>query len=123
MKGCARTSPLPTSAVRYRTRSRHDEPTRAIPARRRARSRGLHREGPRIPNPDCCGGSAVSRSTALSAFIIGSIVEVALYRFLPPAGTPLMLIRRVEGYGIDKSWRPLDQISPHLIRAVMAGED
>ena len=34
-----------------------------------------------------------------------------------------MLIRRVEGYGIDKSWRPLDQISPHLIRAAMAGED
>ena len=56
-------------------------------------------------------------------FIIGSIVVVALYRFLPPPGTPLMLIRRVEGYGIDKSWRPLDQISPHLIRAAMAGED
>src|SRR5437660_3954005 len=56
-------------------------------------------------------------------FIIGSIVVVALYRFLPPPGTPLMLIRRVEGYGIDKSWRPLDEISPHLIRAAMAGED
>jgi monofunctional biosynthetic peptidoglycan transglycosylase len=56
-------------------------------------------------------------------FIIGSIVVVALYRFLPPPGTPLMLIRRVEGYGIDKSWRPLHQISPHLIRAAMAGED
>jgi hypothetical protein len=35
-EGCARTSPLPTSAVRYRTRSQHDEPTRAIPARRSA---------------------------------------------------------------------------------------
>ena len=56
-------------------------------------------------------------------FVIGSIVLVALYRVLPPPGTPLMLIRRVEGYGIDKSWRPLDQISPHLIRAAMAGED
>src|SRR5438067_771898 len=55
--------------------------------------------------------------------IIGSIVVVTLYRFLPPPGTPLMLIRRVEGYGIDKSWRPLHQISPHLIRAAMAGED
>ena len=56
-------------------------------------------------------------------FVIGSIVLVALYRVLPPPGTPLMLIRRVEGYGIDKSWRPLNQISPYLIRAVMAGED
>ena len=56
-------------------------------------------------------------------FIIGSIVLVALYRVLPPPGTPLMLIRLVEEYGIDKSWRPLDEISPHLIRAAMAGED
>src|SRR6516164_4768452 len=56
-------------------------------------------------------------------FLIGSIVLVALYRVLPPPGTPLMLIRRVEGYGIDKSWRPLGNISPHLIRAAMAGED
>jgi hypothetical protein len=56
-------------------------------------------------------------------FIIGSIVVVVLYRALPPPGTPLMLVRLVEGYGIDKSWRPLDDISPHLIRAAMAGED
>jgi len=56
-------------------------------------------------------------------FLIGSIVLVGLYRAYPPPGTPLMLIRRVEGYGIDKSWRRLDDISPHLIRAAMAGED
>ncbi|MFL5264975.1 MAG: monofunctional biosynthetic peptidoglycan transglycosylase [Stellaceae bacterium] len=56
-------------------------------------------------------------------FLIGSIVLVALYRMLTPPGTPLMLIRLVEGYGIDKSWRRLDDISPHLIRAAMAGED
>jgi monofunctional biosynthetic peptidoglycan transglycosylase len=51
-------------------------------------------------------------------FVVGSIVLVALYRVLPPPRTPLMLIRSVEGYGIDKSWRRLDDISPHL-----AGED
>jgi monofunctional biosynthetic peptidoglycan transglycosylase len=56
-------------------------------------------------------------------FIIGSIVLVALYRVLPPPGTPLMLVRLVEGYGIDKTWRRLDDISPQLIRAAMAGED
>jgi monofunctional biosynthetic peptidoglycan transglycosylase len=56
-------------------------------------------------------------------FIIGSIVVVALYRALPPPGTALMLVRLVEGYGIDKSWHPRDDISPHLIRAAMAGED
>jgi len=31
-------------------------------------------------------------------FIISSIVLVALYRALPPPGTPLMLVRLVEGY-------------------------
>jgi monofunctional biosynthetic peptidoglycan transglycosylase len=56
-------------------------------------------------------------------FLIASIVLVALYRALPPPATPLMLFRRVEGYGIDKSWRRLDEIAPHLIRAAMAGED
>jgi monofunctional glycosyltransferase len=56
-------------------------------------------------------------------FIIGSIVVVGLYRALQPPGTPLMLVRLVEGYGVEKSWRPLDDISPHLIRAAMAGED
>jgi monofunctional biosynthetic peptidoglycan transglycosylase len=56
-------------------------------------------------------------------FMIGSIVLVALYRVVPPPGTPLMLLRLVQGYGIDRSWRPLDEISPHLIRAAMAGED
>jgi monofunctional biosynthetic peptidoglycan transglycosylase len=55
--------------------------------------------------------------------LIGSIVLVAFHRALPPPATPLMLFRRVEGYGIDKSWRRIDDISPHLIRAAMAGED
>lgn len=34
-----------------------------------------------------------------------------------------MLLRLAEGYGIAKTWRPLDRISPHLLRAAMAGED
>jgi monofunctional biosynthetic peptidoglycan transglycosylase len=58
-----------------------------------------------------------------SGFVIFSIVLVALFREVPPPITPLMLIRRVEGYGLDKEWRPLDRISPHLVRAVMASED
>jgi len=38
---------------------------------------------------------------SVAGFIVGSIVLVVLYRALPPPGTPLMLIRLVEGYGID----------------------
>jgi monofunctional glycosyltransferase len=59
----------------------------------------------------------------IAVFLIGSVLLVALYRLVPPPATPLMLIRLVEGYGISKSWQPLDRISPHLVRAAMAGED
>jgi monofunctional glycosyltransferase len=60
---------------------------------------------------------------AIAALIALSVFAVALYRFVPPPATPLMLIRLAEGYPIDKDWRPLSHISPHLVRAVMAGED
>ena len=59
----------------------------------------------------------------ISGFIVGSILLVALYRYLPPPGTPLMLLRRVEGYGIHKSWTSFDHISANLVRAVIASED
>jgi monofunctional biosynthetic peptidoglycan transglycosylase len=59
----------------------------------------------------------------VSALVILSILGVTLYRDVPPPATPLMLIRLAEGYGIDKSWRPLSDISDKLVRAVMAGED
>jgi monofunctional glycosyltransferase len=60
---------------------------------------------------------------AITGFLIASIFLVVIYREVPPPATPLMLIRRVEGYGIDKTWRPLDKISPNLVHAAMAGED
>lgn len=60
---------------------------------------------------------------AVIGFVIGSVLLVAVYRELAPPLTPLMLIRRVEGYGIAKDWRPLARISPNLVRAAMAGED
>ena len=58
-----------------------------------------------------------------SLFVIASVLLVALYRSVPPPATPLMLLRLAEGHGIAKSWRPLDEMSPALLRAVIAGED
>ncbi|MGD9613905.1 MAG: monofunctional biosynthetic peptidoglycan transglycosylase [Alphaproteobacteria bacterium] len=55
--------------------------------------------------------------------LAGSVAAVVLYRVLPPPATPLMLLRAVQGYGMTKTWRPLEEISPHLVRAVIAGED
>src|SRR6185312_5147153 len=56
-------------------------------------------------------------------FAAVSVAAAALYRVLPPPVTPLMLIRAAQGYGMTKAWRPLAEISPHLVRAVIAGED
>jgi len=59
----------------------------------------------------------------IGGFTIGSVLLVALYRYLPPPGTPLMLLRRVEGYGIHKSWSSFDHLSANLVRAVITSED
>lgn len=48
---------------------------------------------------------------------------ILIYRFVPPPVTILMLVRLVEGDGLDKSWRSLDTISPRLAQAVIASED
>jgi monofunctional glycosyltransferase len=60
---------------------------------------------------------------AIGALLVASVFLVALYREVPPPATPLMLIRMAEGYGLVKSWRSLDAISPHLVRAVLTSED
>src|SRR5277367_3220862 len=53
-----------------------------------------------------------------------SVVPVAVYRFVPPPLTPLMVIRYFgDGEPIRKTWMPLERISPALVRAVVASED
>jgi monofunctional biosynthetic peptidoglycan transglycosylase len=48
---------------------------------------------------------------------------ILLYAVVPPPVTPLMIIRAAEGHGLSKQWVPLERISPHLQRAVIAAED
>lgn len=63
------------------------------------------------------------------AFFASTILSVIALRFLPVYLTPLMVMRCVEQIGEGKSvklkhhWVPLEQISPQLPMAVMAGED
>ena len=59
----------------------------------------------------------------LIVFWIGPVVAVALYRFVPPPATYLMVQRGFEGRGFERRWVPLEEISPHLVRAVIAAED
>ncbi len=51
------------------------------------------------------------------------LAGVAVYGFVPPPVTPLMLIRRVEGFPIAKHWTDREDVSPWLFRAVVAAED
>lgn len=48
---------------------------------------------------------------------------VLAFRFLPPPGTPLMLIRHIEGYPTHQRWVPYEKIAPALAEAVIASED
>lgn len=66
------------------------------------------------------------RNIALALFIVlvaGPVVTVILYRFVPPPVTPLMVIRAVEGRGLDHRWKPIDKVAPALPRALIAAED
>lgn len=57
------------------------------------------------------------------AAILGSVVWIGAYRFIAPPGTFTMLERKLSGDVIIHPWTPLEKISPHLVRAVLAGED
>lgn len=59
----------------------------------------------------------------LLIFVIGSIVWVGLYRFLPPPVTVTMLANAMDGRGITKDWMSLDTMSPNMARAAIAAED
>jgi monofunctional glycosyltransferase len=62
-------------------------------------------------------------------FFASTVFGVLLFRFVPPPLTPLMAIRYVEALiepgeaHLNKTWRPLEKISPRLAEAVIASED
>ena len=60
---------------------------------------------------------------ALSVILLLPIPILALYKFVPPPLTPLMVIRLFEGEGLSRQYRPLTLISEDLPLAVIAGED
>jgi monofunctional biosynthetic peptidoglycan transglycosylase len=51
------------------------------------------------------------------------VVVIALYRFVPPPITPLMVIRSFDGQPIRQHWVGYRAIAPSLVAAVMASED
>jgi monofunctional biosynthetic peptidoglycan transglycosylase len=62
-------------------------------------------------------------ATLVALAVIGPVVAVAVYRFVPPPITILMIERLFEGRGLDHRWIPMSRMSPALPRAAIAAED
>ncbi len=60
---------------------------------------------------------------ALALVVVSPFLGALVYRFAPPPATWTMLQRKLSGDVIVHSWRPLEKISPHLVRAVISAED
>ncbi len=56
-------------------------------------------------------------------FLVGSVLWVLVYKFVPPPVTFTMLGDAVAGRGINKDWMSLTDIDPDMARAAIAGED
>jgi monofunctional biosynthetic peptidoglycan transglycosylase len=55
--------------------------------------------------------------------VAAPLIWVVAYRFLPAPGTSLMAIRALEGEDVRRNPVSLSEISPNLVRAVIAAED
>lgn len=62
-------------------------------------------------------------ATIAAVLLIGPVLAVIVYRFVPPPITILMIERAIQGQGIDHRWVPLSRMSPDLPRAAIAAED
>jgi monofunctional glycosyltransferase len=77
------------------------------------------------------GFGALSRLKSLARKLIKAVVIVCLipivltliYAVVPPPVSNLMLLRSVAGYGLNKDWVSLDEMSPSLARSVITSED
>ena len=61
----------------------------------------------------------------LALIVIGVVplAQVIIYRVVPAPISILMIERMFEGTGLRHDWRPITQISPHLVESVIAAED
>jgi monofunctional glycosyltransferase len=59
---------------------------------------------------------------ALAVVALIPFVLVPIYAFVPPVSS-MMLGRFLVGSPVVREWKPLEEISPNLVRAVVAAED
>ncbi|MFZ5790211.1 MAG: monofunctional biosynthetic peptidoglycan transglycosylase [Pseudomonadota bacterium] len=58
-----------------------------------------------------------------ASFLLFSVALTIVYSVVPPPATVLMIQGLLRGDGLAKDWEPIEAISPHLIRSVIAAED
>ncbi len=59
----------------------------------------------------------------LATVLLLPVLLTALYRVVPPPGTPLMVIRALQGDGAARDWVALDTLPEAMPLAVLAAED
>ncbi len=59
----------------------------------------------------------------LAIVLLAPTLVIVVYRFVDPPITPLMVVRLLDGEGLQRQRVPLSAISPHLVQAVIAAED
>ncbi|WP_157220525.1 monofunctional biosynthetic peptidoglycan transglycosylase [Flavisphingomonas formosensis] len=60
---------------------------------------------------------------AVILFVVGSLVWVGVYRFVPPPITFTMIGGMLDGHGLTRDWMSLSEMSPNMARAAIAAED
>lgn len=60
---------------------------------------------------------------AVLIFLVGSVLWVLAYRFVPPPITATMLGDLLSGRGLHKDWMPIREIDRDMVRAAIAAED
>jgi monofunctional biosynthetic peptidoglycan transglycosylase len=62
-------------------------------------------------------------SVIFIAFVLAPVTWVAAYLFFDPPATLLMMQRAAEGQTINHTPVPINRMSPHIVRSVIAAED
>jgi monofunctional biosynthetic peptidoglycan transglycosylase len=128
------TPPPPSPAPRAPT-LQHDVAAAWAPPQRREPS--FYRDAPRQPAaeatevvaPESRDWRDLIRRAANVAFLVfvgwfvAVLVLIAVYRFVNPPFSMLMVQQALTGTSIDKQWVPIERISPNLSRAVIVAED
>jgi monofunctional glycosyltransferase len=70
-------------------------------------------------------GKSITRKLfkVLALVALVPVVLTLIYAVVPPPFSNVMLLRSLAGNGLNKDWVSLDEISPHLARAVITSED